>query len=66
MFTITIDVEKCAACEECVSACPIEGFEMQELNGRKVAVYTLSGDDCIGCLACESACEEGAITVTES
>jgi NAD-dependent dihydropyrimidine dehydrogenase PreA subunit len=23
-------------------------------------------DDCIGCYSCESGCEEGAITITES
>ena len=66
MYTITIDVEKCAACEECISSCPIEGFGMQEVNGKNVAVYTLSGDDCIGCLACESVCDEGAIAVLEN
>jgi len=66
MYTITIDVEKCQACEDCVTSCPIELFEMTELNGRKIATLTGNAEDCIGCMACESICEEGAITVLEA
>ncbi len=66
MYTITIDVEKCQACEECVNNCPIESFEMITLDGRQVASYKGSGDDCIGCMSCESVCEEGAISVQEA
>lgn len=65
MFKITIDVEKCQACKDCVDICAINGFEIQQMDGREVAVYVLGADDCIGCMSCESACEEGAITVEE-
>lgn len=66
MFTITIDIDKCKACKECVDLCAINGFEIAQVDGREVAVYAAAPDDCIGCMSCESACEEGAITVQES
>ena len=65
MFTIEIDVEKCEACEECVSTCPTELFEMGEVNGKKVAIYKGGPDDCIGCASCESVCESGSITLKD-
>jgi NAD-dependent dihydropyrimidine dehydrogenase PreA subunit len=40
-------------------------FTVTEENGKKYAMVSGDPDDCIGCLSCESACPEGAITVTE-
>lgn len=65
MFIVTIDIEKCKACGDCVENCPQQAITIVEENGKKYAMFTGSPDDCIGCLSCESSCEEGAITVTE-
>ncbi len=64
MFIITIDIEKCQGCGDCVENCPQEAITLVEENGKKYAVYSGSSDDCIGCMSCET-CEEGAVTIIE-
>ena len=59
-FNVTVDEEKCTACEECVDVCPVEVFELQ--NDKSVPV---NADECLGCESCVEVCEEGAITVEE-
>ena len=65
MYIVTIDVEKCQACGECVEVCAVEALAIVEEDGKKYAVFTENPDECLGCLSCEEVCEEGAITVTE-
>lgn len=65
MFIITIDIEKCQGCGDCVDNCPNTVLSVVEEDGKKYAMVTGDPDECIGCLSCESSCEEGAITVTE-
>lgn len=65
MYIVTIDVDKCQACGECVDTCPGEVLALVEQDGKKVAVLTGDPDECLGCLSCEEVCEEGAVTVTE-
>jgi len=65
MYVITIDIEKCQACGDCVDTCPNEIFAIAEEDGKKYAMVAGDPDECIGCLSCEAACNEGAITVTE-
>lgn len=65
MYIVTIDVDKCQACGDCVDTCPGEALALVEQDGKKVAVYDGDPDDCLGCLSCEEVCEEGAVTVTE-
>jgi NAD-dependent dihydropyrimidine dehydrogenase PreA subunit len=59
-FVVTIDVEKCEGCEECVDVCPVEVFEMED--EKSVAV---NADECLGCESCVEVCEPGAITIEE-
>ncbi len=65
MYVITIDIEKCQACGDCVDTCPNMLFSITEDNGKKYAMVSGDPDECIGCLSCESTCAENAITVTE-
>lgn len=65
MYIVTIDIDKCEACGDCVENCPSEAIAIVEEDGKKYAMFTGSADDCIGCLSCEAVCEEGAITVME-
>jgi NAD-dependent dihydropyrimidine dehydrogenase PreA subunit len=65
MYVITIDIDKCQGCGDCVDTCPNLLFAVANDNGKKYAMVSGDPEDCIGCLSCESACAEGAVTVTE-
>lgn len=65
MYIVSVDIDKCKACGDCVENCPNEMIVLVEEDGKKYALFNGSPDDCIGCLSCEESCEEGAITVTE-
>ena len=65
MFIVTVDVEKCQACGDCIDTCPNEMLALVEEDSKKYAMFTGDPDDCIGCYSCEASCEEGAITITE-
>ena len=55
-MAITIDREKCIACEACVSVCPVGAISMVE---GKAAI---DQDICISCGACVGECPVKAIT----
>lgn len=65
MYIVTIEIDKCKGCEDCINTCPNQMIALVEEGGKKYAVFKGDPADCIGCLACESGCEEGAIKVTE-
>lgn len=65
MYIVTVDIDKCQACGDCIENCPNEMLVLAEENGKQYAMFSGDPDDCIGCLSCEASCEEGAITVTE-
>jgi NAD-dependent dihydropyrimidine dehydrogenase PreA subunit len=60
-FNPTVDSEKCNGCEECVDACTVGVYEMQ--NGKAVPV---NAKECIGCETCIEVCKENAIIVSET
>jgi len=60
MYEVTVDVEKCTGCGECVDICPDDVYELQ--NEKSVPVRA---EDCSGCESCIEVCEQEAITVTE-
>jgi NAD-dependent dihydropyrimidine dehydrogenase PreA subunit len=53
---ITIDNDKCTGAGECVSACPVDIFELKD--GKAICKNV---EECIGCCACVSACPNDAI-----
>ena len=65
MYLVTIDVEKCKGCGDCVENCAVQMLALEEIDGKMVATFAGDPSDCLGCLSCEESCEEGSITVTE-
>jgi len=63
---VTVDLDKCTGDEICVDVCPVQVFEMQEVEGYtgKKSV-PINQDECIECLACVTSCPTEAITVEE-
>lgn len=53
---ITVDYDKCTGVGECVTACPVEIFEVKD--GKAVAKKLA---ECIECCACVNACPNAAI-----
>ncbi|MCQ2737524.1 MAG: 4Fe-4S binding protein [archaeon] len=58
MSNITIDVEKCDKCGECVDMCPVEIFALKD-----DAIVTDHEDECTLCEVCVDVCPNGAIKV---
>jgi NAD-dependent dihydropyrimidine dehydrogenase PreA subunit len=58
-IAITVDYDKCTGSGECVTACPVEIFEIKD---GKAIVKNIS--ECIECCACVSACPAEAIEHT--
>jgi NAD-dependent dihydropyrimidine dehydrogenase PreA subunit len=53
---ISINYEKCTGAGECVTACPVEIFEL--VDGKAICKNV---SECIECCACVSACPKEAI-----
>ena len=60
MYTIAINAEKCEGCEECVTNCPVDVFEMKDSKAE-----IIHGDQCEGCETCVSVCSSVAVTLSE-
>jgi NAD-dependent dihydropyrimidine dehydrogenase PreA subunit len=65
MYIVTIDIEKCKGCGDCVENCSMQVLSLVEEDGKMVATFDGDPSECIGCLSCEASCQEGAIVVTE-
>jgi len=59
-FRVIVDGKRCNGCEECLEACTVKVFEMQD---RKSA--PANPEECLGCKNCVEICKDKAITVEE-
>jgi NAD-dependent dihydropyrimidine dehydrogenase PreA subunit len=64
LVSVKVDLKKCTGEGTCVDTCPVEVFELQEVDGEAKAVV-VAEDECIVCRACEVQCPEEAIEVIE-
>ncbi len=75
-YRVVVDPGSCENKQECLDVCPTDVFDMVKprvsnlllrlkirVHGGVVAEPTREGQ-CIGCMACVTACPESAITVT--
>lgn len=59
-YNVTLDVDKCVGCGECVDVCPVEVYEMKDGKSDPV-----NADECLGCESCVQVCEGNCITIEE-
>ncbi|HUV61902.1 MAG TPA: FAD-dependent oxidoreductase [Thermoplasmata archaeon] len=58
-ITAEVNPEKCAACGNCVTACPFEAIEITDCDGVRAA--KVNEAQCKGCGTCVAACHNDAI-----
>ncbi len=58
-ITAEVNPEKCAACGNCVAACPYEAIEMTDVDGVRAA--RVNEAQCKGCGTCVAACHNDAV-----
>ncbi|MEM2094448.1 MAG: 4Fe-4S dicluster domain-containing protein [Candidatus Bathyarchaeia archaeon] len=67
MPKVVVNLTKCTGEATCVSVCPVNVFEMQNLKDYPDSPKSVPvrEKDCIQCLACVASCPTNAITVSE-
>ena len=60
-YKVTVEGRRCNGCEECLEACTVGMFRMQ--NGKALPV---EDKECLGCESCVGVCDENAITITDT
>lgn len=65
MYIVSVDIDQCQGCGDCVDICAVGALAIVEEDGTKYAMFTEDPSECLGCLSCEEVCEEGAISVME-
>ena len=59
-YDVVVDKEKCEGCEECVTICPQEVFEMEAEKSNPI-----NTSECVFCESCLGVCPTEAITIME-
>jgi formate hydrogenlyase subunit 6/NADH:ubiquinone oxidoreductase subunit I len=60
MYIVTVEVEKCDGCEECVNICPNDVFQME---AEKSDPHQTG--ECVYCESCLGVCPSEAIVISE-
>jgi len=60
LYFVSVDMDKCEGCEECVNICPQEVFEMNDGKSNPA-----NSSECLYCESCLGVCPTDAITITE-
>lgn len=58
-MTAKIDKEKCSACSECLSSCPLDCITLSNEDGKA----TIDSETCGECGACIDVCPNEAISL---
>lgn len=66
MWKITFDSQKCEGDGDCVDACPVTILSLGEVDNKKTAILSGKEEDCLGCMACTTTCQNDAIAVLEA
>jgi NAD-dependent dihydropyrimidine dehydrogenase PreA subunit len=64
MPEVKIDLDLCEGAGICVDVCPVNVYDLVDIEGEEKAQATRA-EDCIMCLACINSCPAGAITIEE-
>lgn len=59
-YNVVVDAGKCTGCEECVTICPNEVFQMADGKSDPFKM-----EECVFCESCLGVCPSSAITITE-
>ncbi len=59
-FIKYVDADKCQGCGKCVKVCSRSVYEIQEVDGKKIAVPINAGN-CVGDGSCHMVCKTNAI-----
>ena len=60
-YKVMVEGGRCNGCEECLEACTVGMFRMQ--NGKALPV---EDRECMGCESCLGVCDENAIAITDT
>jgi len=67
VVSVVVDLKVCDGDGVCADVCPMNVFDIEEVaeyGGDRKSIPSRM-EDCILCMACVSACPQGAITVEE-
>ncbi len=63
---VQIDLDRCIGCGLCTQVCPVDNFEIREVDGAKKAFATEGANErCFCCKACEVVCPTQAVVIFE-
>jgi ferredoxin len=64
MFYVTVDIDECNACGDCVTICPNNGFILTKIYGNECVEF-VGGDGCNGCESCVAVCPTETLSLIE-
>lgn len=59
-YSVSVDSLKCIGCEDCITICPVEVYQLVEGKAEPV-----NEEECLGCESCVEVCDQAAIRISE-